>query len=160
MLQRRQNHGKSSDNGRVSLILSLLFRLLLTPSSTTTPLIFCVDFPSFKQDAANTLLPLYNTCQLLFSGLLIRRVNIPAGWKWWTHTLFVRYGWQAQLMNHFGRDAAPKVFQASESGGELMGLAEYYGWWILHTHSSIRKPFTLKLRYTRHCTAGYRLCGT
>jgi ATP-binding cassette subfamily G (WHITE) protein 2 len=30
--------------------------------------------------------------------------------KWWTHTLFVRYGWQAQLMNHFGRNQEPKVF--------------------------------------------------
>lgn len=66
-----------------------------------------------EQDAANTLLPLYNTCQLLFSGLLIRRVNIPSGWKWWTHTLFVRYGWQAQLMNHFGRDKEPKAGLAS-----------------------------------------------
>jgi hypothetical protein len=55
------------------------------------------------------MLPLYNTMQLLFSGLLIRRVDIPPGWQWWTHTLFVRYGFQAQLMNHFGRDQEPKV---------------------------------------------------
>ena len=82
-------------------------------------------------DEANTLLPLYNTAQLLFSGLLIRRVNIPRGWRWFTHTLFIRYGWQAQLLNHFGRYDAPKVFIEPPDGGDddgaLMGLPEYYG---------------------------------
>lgn len=79
----------------------------------------------YTADEANSLLPLYNTCQLLFSGMLIRRVNIPPGWSWWPHTLFVRYGWQAQLLNHFGREE-PKVFVDGGSGN-LMGLTEYYG---------------------------------
>ena len=119
----------------------------MTRANNQLSSIFCVGYlHSFQQDAANSLLPLYNTCQLLFSGLLIRRVNMPTGWKWWTHTLFVRYGWQAQLMNHFGRDAAPKVFQASESG-ELMGLAQYYGG-TLHLLVCAQAS-RLLLRYTR-----------
>ena len=69
-----------------------------------------------NMDAANTLLPVYNTCQLLFSGLLIRRKDIAPGWAWWPHTLFVRYGWQAQLMNHFGRNREPPTFVDSETG--------------------------------------------
>ena len=79
-----------------------------------------------NMDAANTLLPVYNTCQLLFSGLLIRRKDIAPGWAWWPHTLFVRYGWQAQLMNHFGRNREPPAFVDSETG-ETVGVAAYYG---------------------------------
>ena len=69
-----------------------------------------------NMDAANTLLPVYNTCQLLFSGLLIRRKDIAPGWAWWPHTLFVRYGWQAQLMNHFGRNREPPPLSIRRRG--------------------------------------------
>lgn len=79
-----------------------------------------------NMDAANTMLPVYNTCQLLFSGLLIRRKDIAPGWAWWPHTLFVRYGWQAQLMNHFGRNREPPAFVDPDTG-ETMGVAAYYG---------------------------------
>ena len=77
-----------------------------------------------NMDAANTLLPVYNVVQLLFSGLIIRVASIPKGWAWYRHTLFVRYGWQAQMRNHFGDDA-PKVFV--DDDGTLMDISEFYG---------------------------------
>ena len=63
-----------------------------------------------NMDAANTLLPVYNVIQLLFSGMLIRRADMPSGWEWYSHTLFVRYGWQAQMINYFDKEE-PKVFE-------------------------------------------------
>lgn len=95
-------------------------------SQTGIALAYSCSSVAKTMDQANALLPIYNTLQLLFSGLLIRRVNIPSGWKWWTHTLFVRYGWQAQLTNHFGRDQQSKVFK-DEGTGVMMGITEYYG---------------------------------
>lgn len=77
-----------------------------------------------NMDMANTLLPLYNTVQLLFSGILIRLSDIPDGWMWWTHTLFVRYGWQALMLNHFKQEE-PKVFLVED--GSYQGMTEYYG---------------------------------
>jgi len=75
-------------------------------------------------DAANTLLPVYNVIQLLFSGMLIRRADMPSGWEWYSHTLFVRYGWQAQMINYFDKKE-PKVFQTKE--GAMEGIIEFYG---------------------------------
>jgi len=77
-----------------------------------------------NMDAANTLLPVYNVVQLLFSGLIIRVASIPKGWAWYRHTLFVRYGWQAQMRNHFG-DNAPKVFV--DDNGAPVDISEFYG---------------------------------
>lgn len=86
---------------------------------------FCASVAA-DMNAANTLLPVYNTCQLLFSGLLIRRADVARGWAWWTRTLFVRYAWQAQLTNHFGRRKAPGVFLEPNSG-EMQSVDVYYG---------------------------------
>ena len=77
-----------------------------------------------NMDAANTLLPVYNVIQLLFSGMLIRRADMPSGWEWYSHTLFVRYGWQAQMINYFDKKE-PKVFQTKE--GAMEGIVEFYG---------------------------------
>ena len=77
-----------------------------------------------NMDAANTLLPVYNVIQLLFSGMLIRRADMPSGWEWYSHTLFVRYGWQAQMINYFD-NKEPKVFQTKE--GKMEGIIEFYG---------------------------------
>ena len=56
--------------------------------------------------------------------MIIRVASIPKGWAWYRHTLFVRYGWQAQMRNHFGDDA-PKVFV--DDDGTLMDISEFYG---------------------------------
>ena len=77
-----------------------------------------------NMDAANTLLPVYNVIQLLFSGMLIRRADMPSGWEWYSHTLFVRYGWQAQMINYFDKEE-PKVFRTKE--GDMEGIIEFYG---------------------------------
>ena len=77
-----------------------------------------------NMDAANTLLPVYNVIQLLFSGMLIRRADMPAGWEWYSHTLFVRYGWQAQMVNYFD-NKEPTVF--IDKSGKSQGVIEFYG---------------------------------
>ena len=75
-------------------------------------------------DSANTLLPVYNVVQLLFSGLIIRPESMPKGWAWYRHTLFVRYGWQAQMRNHF-HNGEPKVFV--DDSGTAVGVSDFYG---------------------------------
>jgi ATP-binding cassette, subfamily G (WHITE), member 2 len=74
-------------------------------------------------DEANTLLPVYNVVQLLFSGIIIRVESMPKGWAWYRHTLFVRYGWMAQMRNHF-KDA-PAVF--FNDAGEAVDVGDFYG---------------------------------
>jgi hypothetical protein len=75
-------------------------------------------------DSANTLLPIYNVVQLLFSGIIIRVQSMPKGWAWYRHTLFVRYGWMAQMRNHF-RNSEPKVFV--DDSGTAVGVSDFYG---------------------------------
>ena len=75
-------------------------------------------------DAANAILPVYNVLQILFAGLLLHSEDVPTGWAWWPPTLFVRYGWQAQVLNHFKR-AEPPVFLADD-GVSLEGITAYY----------------------------------
>lgn len=31
----------------------------------------------------------------------MRRDDMPDGWRWYSHTLFVRYGWQAMMRSHW-----------------------------------------------------------
>ena len=75
-------------------------------------------------DAANAILPIYNVLQILFAGLLLHLDEVPRAWTWWPPTLFVRYGWQAQVVNHFRRDE-PAAFLVD--GGQLVGVTGYYG---------------------------------
>ncbi|CAL51772.1 ABC-2 type transporter [Ostreococcus tauri] len=75
-------------------------------------------------DAANAILPIYNVLQILFSGLLLHNDDVPKGWSWWPPTLFVRYGWQAQVVNHFKR-SEPPAFLSDD--GSLVGVIDYYG---------------------------------
>lgn len=77
-----------------------------------------------NMDAANTLLPVYNVVQLLFSGIIIRVASMPKAWAWYRHTLFVRYGWMAQMRNHFGDDA-PAVFL--DDNGDATNVSDFYG---------------------------------
>ena len=74
-------------------------------------------------DAANAILPVYNVLQILFAGLLLHAEDVPRGWSFWPPTLFVRYGWQAQMLNHFKR-AEPSVFL--DANGALEGVTGYY----------------------------------
>jgi len=74
-------------------------------------------------DSANTLLPVYNVVQLLFSGIIIRVASMPPGWAWYRHTLFVRYGWMAQMRNHFKNE--PAVFV--DENGNAVGVSDFYG---------------------------------
>lgn len=74
--------------------------------------------------SANTLLPVYNVVQLLFSGTILRVQSMPDGWAWYRWTLFVRYGWMAQVINHFGYDA-PRVF--TDDNGNPANVLEFYG---------------------------------
>ena len=74
-------------------------------------------------DSANTLLPVYNVVQLLFSGIIIRVASMPPGWAWYRHTLFVRYGWMAQMRNHFKNE--PAVFV--DEHGNAVGVSDFYG---------------------------------
>jgi len=74
-------------------------------------------------DAANAILPVYNVLQILFAGLLLHAEDVPRGWSFWPPTLFVRYGWQAQMLNHFQR-AEPRVFL--DANGALEGITSYY----------------------------------
>ena len=74
-------------------------------------------------DAANAILPVYNVLQILFAGLLLHAEDVPRGWSFWPPTLFVRYGWQAQMLNHFKR-AEPSVFL--DADGALEGITGYY----------------------------------
>ena len=64
-------------------------------------LAYVVASASKNIDVANAALPVYNVLQILFSGLLMREQQIPKAWEWWPPTLFVRYGWKAQMLNHF-----------------------------------------------------------
>ena len=64
--------------------------------------------------------PVYNTCQLLFSGLPIRRKDIAPVGGMHTRFLFVRYGWQAQLDELFSEGTEnPRLcrFGDGETGG-------------------------------------------
>ena len=74
-------------------------------------------------DAANAILPVYNVLQVLFAGVLLNINDVPRAWTWWPPTLFVRYGWKAQMLNHFAR-VEPPVFLADD--GSLVGVTSYY----------------------------------
>ena len=79
-------------------------------------------------DVANAALPVYNVLQILFSGLLMREQQIPKGWEWWPPTLFVRYGWKAQMLNHFNRVSSPSgagVFY-DELGVKSLSATKFY----------------------------------
>jgi hypothetical protein len=75
-------------------------------------------------DAANAILPVYNVLQILFAGLLLQSDDVPRAWSWWPPTLFVRYGWRAQVLNHFQRDE-PRVF-LDDDGVSVQGITAYY----------------------------------
>ena len=75
-------------------------------------------------DAANAILPVYNVLQILFAGLLLHADQVPRAWSWWPPTLFVRYGWRAQVLNHFRR-REPDVFLADD-GVTFIGVTSYY----------------------------------
>ena len=75
-------------------------------------------------DAANAILPVYNVLQILFAGLLLHPDQVPPAWSWWPPTLFVRYGWRAQMLNHFRR-REPAAFLADD-GVALLGVTDYY----------------------------------
>jgi len=55
-----------------------------------------------NMDEANTLLPIYNVLGMFFTGVLFTYDNIPAGWKWYPWTCFMRYAWCAHMVNNFG----------------------------------------------------------
>ena len=77
-----------------------------------------------NMDAANTLLPVYNTCQLLFSGLLIRRKDIaPRVGVVAAHALrALRVASAAD--ESFRKEPRTPAFVDSETG-ETMGVAAY-----------------------------------
>ena len=74
-------------------------------------------------DAANTLLPVYSVTALFFSGILLRRQDIPPAFRWYSWTVFGRYGWQMMMLNHFGSDPQPPIFQ---DGDDLLNIIDYY----------------------------------
>jgi len=91
-------------------------------------LAYVVASASKNIDVANAALPVYNVLQILFSGLLMREQQIPKGWEWWPPTLFVRYGWKAQMLNHFNRVSSPSgagVFY-DELGVKSLSATTFY----------------------------------
>ena len=58
----------------------------------------------------------------------MREQQIPKGWEWWPPTLFVRYGWKAQMLNHFNRVSSPSgagVFY-DELGVKSLSATTFY----------------------------------
>ena len=88
-------------------------------------LAYVVASASKNIDVANAALPVYNVLQILFSGLLMREQQIPTAWQWWPPTLFVRYGWKAQMINHFSAiDTSPVYYD--KNGQKTLSATEYY----------------------------------
>merc|ERR1711974_337274 len=78
-----------------------------------------------NMDEANTLLPVYNTMGMFFTGLLFTYDSIPSGWRWYTWTCFVRYAWSAHMVNNFGDecDVEPGTLLSSTPSCPI----EYWG---------------------------------
>ena len=85
-------------------------------------LAYVVASASKNIDVANAALPVYNVLQILFSGLLMREQQIPKGWEWWPPTLFVRYGWKAQMLNHFNGVFKKSSSSSSSSSSSATGV--------------------------------------
>ena len=85
-------------------------------------LAYVVASASKNIDVANAALPVYNVLQILFSGLLMREQQISKGWEWWPPTLFVRYGWKAQMLNHFNGVFKKSSSSSSSSSSSATGV--------------------------------------
>jgi hypothetical protein len=74
---------------------------------------------------ANMLLPLYVVTALYFGGFLIIYDQIPTGWQWYSHTVFLRYGWTALMTNQFDnhlfttRESSSSSSSSSSGGSSL-----------------------------------------
>lgn len=54
-------------------------------------------------EAAAAALPAYVLTLQFFAGLLIRRVDIPNYIRWYCSVNFLRYAWDALMINHYER---------------------------------------------------------
>lgn len=64
---------------------------------------------------ANMILPLYVVTALYFGGFLIIYDQIPKGWQWYSHSVFLRYAWTALMVNQFDTH----VYTKTSSGDVL-----------------------------------------
>ena len=91
-------------------------------------LAYAIAALSPNMDAANALLPTYVTTCMYFGGLFINFDKIPHGWRWFSWTSFLRYGWGACMINNFknGTKAGNSHVFFSETG-EAITVNEFYG---------------------------------
>uniref|UniRef100_A0A1D2A9Y0 ABC transporter domain-containing protein n=4 Tax=Auxenochlorella protothecoides TaxID=3075 RepID=A0A1D2A9Y0_AUXPR len=75
-----------------------------------------------NMDAANALLPLYITIQLLFAGFLLPTGAMPNYWRWAANIDFLRYGWGALMKNQFYGDRNVEYV-----GGTILGFYDLAG---------------------------------
>lgn len=112
-------------------------------------LAYVVSAVAPNMDAANTLLPVYNVVALFFGGILMRRDDMPDGWRWYSHTLFVRYGWQAMMLNHFNNiDKLPETW-----GEEGPTILKFYD--VSPTSISVNFGFMILTWFVWLALAGY-----
>ena len=57
----------------------------------------------------------YITSLLFFTGCLLRWVDIPSYWRWYSYINFLRYSWGALMVNQFegDRDVEVRLGRAS-----------------------------------------------
>eukprot|EP00958_Prasinococcus_capsulatus_P026106 scaffold4595_cov415-Prasinococcus_capsulatus_cf.AAC.4 len=88
-------------------------------------LAYLVSAVAPHMDAANALLPTYSVIMLFFTGILIRRQDIPPAWRWYSYTLFGRFGWELMMLNQFGEDFQPAGF--GDDGPDVLSYYDVYG---------------------------------
>ena len=81
-----------------------------------------------NMDAANALLPTYVTTCMYFGGLFLLFDKIPAGWKWFSWTSFLRYSWGAQMLNQYQDSPVGRVpAYIDPSTGTQITVLDFFG---------------------------------
>jgi ATP-binding cassette subfamily G (WHITE) protein 2 len=72
-----------------------------TTTATGIALGYAIASAAPNMDVANAALPAYVTTLLFFVGLLLRPQDQPKYWRWYAYIDFLKYAWQAQMVNQF-----------------------------------------------------------
>ena len=72
-----------------------------TTTATGIALGYAIASAAPNMDVANAALPAYVTTLLFFVGLLLRPQDQPKYWRWYSYVDFLKYAWQAQMVNQF-----------------------------------------------------------
>ena len=72
-----------------------------TTTATGIALGYAIASAAPNMDVANAALPAYVTTLLFFVGLLLRPQDQPKYWRWYSYIDFLKYAWQAQMVNQF-----------------------------------------------------------